>query len=38
MFALPLIKECVGVFILQLVNALKTVPLLEVNVVDYKYK
>ncbi|KAJ0023388.1 hypothetical protein NQD34_003287 [Periophthalmus magnuspinnatus] len=25
-------------FVLQLVNALKTVPLLEVNVVDYKYK
>uniref|UniRef100_A0A673AIC8 EGF domain-specific O-linked N-acetylglucosamine transferase n=1 Tax=Sphaeramia orbicularis TaxID=375764 RepID=A0A673AIC8_9TELE len=30
--------EHVPLFTLQLVNALKTVPLLEVNVVDYKYK
>lgn len=38
LFALSLIQVHVPLLLLQLVNALKTVPLLEVNVVDYKYK
>lgn len=38
LFALSLIREHVPLLFSQLVNALKTVPLLEVNVVDYKYK
>uniref|UniRef100_A0A8D3AGN7 EGF domain-specific O-linked N-acetylglucosamine transferase n=1 Tax=Scophthalmus maximus TaxID=52904 RepID=A0A8D3AGN7_SCOMX len=38
LFALSLIRQHVPLLLLQLVNALKTVPLLEVNVVDYKYK
>lgn len=38
LFAFALIREHSPLLLSQLVNALKTVAFLEVNVVDYKYK